>query len=93
MALEDEVKRAGDARQVLESSIFIEAREHVRETIDRLMRQVPVADQTMHTRLILMLQCWDTLERYFEQIKQTGAIAEIQIEQREERKKRFQIFG
>lgn len=92
MALEDEVRQGGDARQVLESTIFIEAREHVREKIDRLMRQVPVADQTMHTRLILMLQCWDTLERYFEQIKQTGEIAELQL-QEAERKKRIRLFG
>jgi hypothetical protein len=47
----------------------------------------------MHTRLILALQCWDALEKYLEQVKQTGEMADFQIVQQEERKKRFQIFG
>jgi hypothetical protein len=92
VALEDEVKRGGDARQVLESTIFIEARKHVLDGIETQMRRVPMADQTMHTRLILALQCWDALEKYLEQIKQTGEIADFQLEQAE-RKRRFQIFG
>ena len=93
MALEDEVKRGGDARQVLDSTIFLEARKHVLDGLERQMRNVPMADQTMHTRLILALQCWDALEKYLEQIKQTGEIADFQLEQQAERKRRFQIFG
>ena len=93
MALEDEVRKGGDARQVLDSAIFLEARRRVLEGIERQMCAVPLADGTMHTRLIVMRQCWDALEKYLEQIKQTGEIAEFQLQQQEERKKRFQIFG
>lgn len=93
MALEDEVRKGGDAAQVLDSTVFLEARKHVLDGIERQMCSVPLADQTMHTRLIVMRQCWDALEKYLEQIKQTGEIAEFQLTQQEERKKRFQIFG
>ena len=90
---DDEVIRAGHAREVLDSSIFKEASEAVREGIYSLMGRVPVADQNMHTRLILMLQCWGQLERYLDQVKQTGEIKAFEAQQEETRKRVFGIFG
>lgn len=89
----DEVVLGGKAVQVLDSAVFLEAKKHVKEGIERQMKAVPLSDQTMHTRLIVALQVWDQLEKYLEQIKQTGEIRQFQIQQEEERKKRFQIFG
>ena len=89
----DEVILGGKAAQVLDSTVFLEAKKHVREGIDRQMRAVPLSDQNMHTRLIVALQVWDQLEKYLEQIKQTGEIRQFQITQEEERKKRFSLFG
>ena len=93
MAPEEEVIRGGEAEQVLNSTIFNAARKHVLDGIDRQMRNVPMSDEKMHSRLILTLQCWHALESYLDQIKQTGEIAEFQIQQQEEAKRRFRIFG
>jgi hypothetical protein len=93
VASDDEIKRGGDAASVLDSSVFIAARKHVLEGIERQMRAVPMANQEMHSRLILTLQCWDGLEKYLEQIKQTGEIAQFTIKQEEERRARFKLFG
>lgn len=93
MAADEEIARGGEAAQVLDSTVFLAARKHVLEGIERQMRHVPLSDQTMHTRLILALQVWDSLEKYLEQIKQTGEIAQFTIRQEEERRARFKLFG
>jgi hypothetical protein len=87
-----EVIRGGHAREVLDSDIFREASNAVKSAIDAHMLKVPVADQAMHTRLILMRQCWHQLESYLEQVKQTGEVADFQIQQEAERKK-WRMFG
>lgn len=93
MGSDEEITRGGDAAQVLDSKIFVEAKQAVLEGIQRQMKAVPMSDQTMHSRLIMLLQCWSTLESYLDQVKQTGEIAQFQIKQDEERKSRFKIFG
>lgn len=93
MGSDEEITRGGDAAQVLDSKIFVEAKKAVLEGIQRQMKAVPMSDQAMHSRLILALQCWDVLESYLANVKQTGEIAQFQIKQDEERKSRFKIFG
>jgi chromatin segregation and condensation protein Rec8/ScpA/Scc1 (kleisin family) len=89
----DEIVRGGKAALVLDSQVFLDAKEHVLEGIQRQMRAVPLADQNMHTRLIVAMQVWDQLEKYLEHIKQTGEIRQFQVQQEEERKRRFTLFG
>jgi hypothetical protein len=93
MTPDEEITRGGDAAAVLDAPIFVEARKAVLEGIQRQMKTVPMSDQTMHTRLILALQVWATLDGYLEQIRQTGVIAQFQINQTEEQKKRFRLFA
>lgn len=93
MVPEEEIVRGGQARDVLDAPIFVEAKKAILDGIHAQMRAVPLADDKMHTRLILMLQLWDTLEKYLENVKQTGEIAEFKIQQDEERKWRFRMFG
>lgn len=90
MSPEEELIRAGDAKSVIDSTIFTEARKQVLEGIQSQMRRAPVADNVMHTRLILTLQLWTALEDYLNGIVQTGEIAHFQIE---EEKKRRRFFG
>jgi len=92
VAPEEEIIRGGDAAQVLDAPIFVEAKKAVLDGIHRQMVVVPIADQTMHTRLITVLQLWTTLEAYLTQVRQTGEIAQFQIAQDEQRK-RFRLFG
>lgn len=91
MAPEEEVVRGGRAAELLDSAIFKEAKQHVLDTLTAQMRKVPMSDQTMHTRLIVALQCWDAFERFFEQLKQTGEMAQIQLAQEEQKRKWYQL--
>ncbi len=93
MAPEEEIIRGGQAAQVLDAPIFVEAKKRVLEGIQRQMEAVPMSDQVMHTRLIMTLQVWKALESYLDQVKQTGEIADFQIRQQEEQRKRFKLFG
>lgn len=93
MAPEEEIIRGGNAAQVLDAPIFVEAKQAVLDGIQRQMKAVPMSDQTMHSRLIMLLQCWSTLESYLEQVKQTGEIAQFQINQQDEQRRRFKLFG
>ncbi|PVX77174.1 hypothetical protein [Paraburkholderia unamae] len=92
MAPEEEIVLGGRAAEVLDSTVFLNAKKAVTEGIQRQMRAVPLSDQTMHTRLIVALQVWDQLEKYLENIKQTGEIRQFEITQEEERKRRFALF-
>ncbi|KVU10669.1 hypothetical protein WK62_05235 [Burkholderia ubonensis] len=93
MAPEEEIIRGGQAAQVLDAPIFVEAKKRVLDGIHEQMKRVPMADQTMHTRLVMTLQLWHALESYLEQAKQTGELADFQIRQEEERRSRFKLFG
>lgn len=91
MTADEEIIRAGHAREILDSALFQEARTHIASQIRAQMEKAPIADQQLHTRLIMMLQLWRALEAYFEQIAETGKLAEIQIEQ--ERARRLWQFA
>lgn len=84
--LNAETHRAGEARQILDSAMFQAARAHLEEQLAAARQAVPIRDTDMHTRLILMEQMFKNLIGYFEQIAQTGRMAEIQLRQEEERK-------
>jgi hypothetical protein len=92
MTPQEEIIRAGHAREILDSALFKEAREHITAQINAQMAKVPISDQTMHTRLIMMLQTWAALQGWFEQVAETGKLAKVQIEQ-EERRRLFRFPG
>ena len=88
MTPEEEMVRAGHAREVFESAMFKEAQSHVLDGITYQMAKCPVHDQTMHTRLIMMLQLWKALESYLQNVVETGKMAEFQVAA-EEKKRGF----
>ena len=90
MSPEEEVIRAGHAREMLDNALFKEMREHIRSRIDAQIVAAPISDQTLHTRLVMMAQLWHAIEQWFQQVADTGELAGIQIEQ--ERQKRS-LFG
>lgn len=79
---EEELIRAGHAREVLDSPIFKEACERIEDSLADQRRRVPMRETDMHTRLILTEQLWGNLRDYLEQIAQTGKFAEFEIERR-----------
>lgn len=78
---------------MLDSAIFNEAKQRVIDGIHAKMKAVPLNDEKMHTRLICLLQCWNSLESYLSQVRETGRLADFQIRASEEKQHRFQIFG
>ncbi len=82
MTLEDELRHAAEARQMLEAPIFVAARANLESQLASLRRSVPIRETEMHTRLILMEQLAQTFFGYFEQLAQTGRLAELQLEEK-----------
>ena len=82
MTPEQEIIRAGEARQILDAPVFQAAKAYIEEQLSTARRSVPIRETEMHTRLILMEQLWSNLLGYFEQLAQTGKMAEIQIAER-----------
>jgi hypothetical protein len=85
MTPDEEVRRAGEARQVLDAPIFQQARKNLEDQMAQLRRNVPIRETEMHTRLILMEQLADRFFGYFEQLAQTGRMAEIHMAEERER--------
>lgn len=81
MTLEEEMRRAGSARQVIDSEIFQEARKYLESQLANLRRGVPLRDTDMHTRLILMEQLSNQFFEFFDQLAQTGRMAELHLEE------------
>lgn len=86
MTPEQEMHRAGDARQMINSPLWVEARADLEGKLAQLRRTVPISSTEMHTRLILMEQIKEQFFGYFEQLAQTGRMAEIQMDQEQHRR-------
>ncbi len=84
--MSDELRRAGEARQMLDTPIFVAAKKHIEDQLAYLRRSVPIRETEMHTRLILMEQLWQQLLGYFELLAQTGKMAELRLQDEEKRK-------
>lgn len=91
MSPEEELIRAGEAKQVLDSTLFIEATRRITESLAEQRRRVPVRDTDMHTRLIITEQLWGNIEDWLKQTAETGKFATFQIQQREAAKRG--LFG
>lgn len=58
----------------------------IRDGINAQMDKAPLVQTEMHTKLILTRQLLNNLEKYVENIIQTGKLAQFQIDQEEKRK-------
>lgn len=86
---QEEIVRAGQAKQLLDSPLFIEMRQQVETQLAAQRRAAPIRDTDLHTRLIITEQLWANLMGFFEQTAQTGKLAEVQIQQERSLKERF----
>lgn len=86
MTPEQELQRAGEAKQVLGAAIFMEAIASIEKQLENARHNAPLRDTEMHTRLILMEQLWHNLLGFFEQIVQTGKMAELELEKQRQQK-------
>lgn len=82
MSPEEELIRAGEARQVFESRMFQEATKRIVESLAAQRRLVPIKDTDMHMRLIVTEQLWGNLTDWLQQTVETGRFAEFTIQQK-----------
>ena len=91
-----QIQRAGEARQLLDSRIFQEAKADIESRLAFLRRDVPITSTQAHTQIILMDQAWGMLLEYFEQIALTGKLAQQHLDetqkQRESWNERLRAF-
>jgi hypothetical protein len=80
MTPEEELRRAGEAQQVLGSSVFQEACNRIDEGLAAQRRGVPITATEMHTALILTEQLWSNVRNWIEQVAQTGKFAQIELD-------------
>lgn len=86
---QEELVRAGQAKEILHSPLFIEMRQTIETQLAANRRAAPIRDTDLHTRLIITEQLWGNLLSFFEQVAQTGRMAEVQIQQERSLKERF----
>lgn len=80
MDLQTELQRGEQARQVLESEIYAESWQAVRDGIISAWESAPIRDKEGANELKLMLKLLTDVRRNVETVMQTGKMAKIQIE-------------
>lgn len=78
--LEKERGRGNDAAYILNHAIFKEAWNAAKESLENQRLKIGLRDTDMHTRLIMAEQILSTLKHYFEDVINTGKMAQIQLE-------------
>lgn len=79
---QDEVRKADEAKQLLNHPLFKEAFESTERQILDQMKQVRPSDERMHTRLIDAYKLLHTLKGHLEQHIETGMLAALQLEEK-----------
>lgn len=82
----DPIVRANDAKVIINSPLWQDAKADIEGKLQYLRRSVPITQTDMHTRIILMEQLWGYLLDYFEQISQSGKLA-LRLQEDEARRK------
>jgi hypothetical protein len=86
MTPEQELQRAREAESLLNSPLFVEARQSLERQLAALRRDVNIHSTEMHTRLILMEQLSGRFFSFFEQALQTGKMAQVKLQDEERRR-------
>jgi hypothetical protein len=76
---EEEIVRAGEAKRIIESAMWQEAIRHIDGSLAAQRQAVPLRETEMHTRLIIAEQVFVKLQEFFQQIVDTGQMAEITL--------------
>ena len=88
--LEQEIIRGRDADFILHHAIFKEAWAAAKQSLESQRLKVGLRDTDMHTRLIMAEQILITVQHYFENVIQTGKMADIQLGNKASRFRLFQ---
>lgn len=76
---EEQERRAGEARGMLQHPLFVEALQSVETSLRRARECASITDTDTHTRLILMEQCQAQLISYLRNVMMTGNMAKAKL--------------
>ena len=76
---QEEIVRAGQAKEIVNSVLWQDACKHIADNLAAQRQQVPLRETEMHTRLIIAEQVWGKFQDFFQQIIDTGQMAEITL--------------
>lgn len=73
-----EIRRGDDARLILESPLYKEAIQKVRDGLINAMQQSPFGDEKTHNRLVIGLQLLNQIDKQLNDVMLTGKMASMQ---------------
>jgi hypothetical protein len=76
-----EIQRGDDARIILESPLYREAIQKVKDGLISAMQQSPLGDEKTHNRLVIGLQLLGQIEKQLYDVMMTGKMARIQAQE------------
>jgi hypothetical protein len=76
-----EIQRGDDARIILESPLYREAIQKVKDGLISAMQQSPLGDEKTHNRLVIGLQLLGQIEKQLYDVMMTGKMAQIQAQE------------
>lgn len=80
MDLHDEIARGAEAKKIIESPVYTQAFQSVRDAVTRKWRESPVSDTQGMYELKMMDKVLSLVHGYINDAMQTGKMAEIQLE-------------
>ena len=72
----EEVRRAGEAQQLLDNPLFKEALVTVREALITHLLNTRVAEELERDRLYITIKALDLVEQHIKSVLETGTLAE-----------------
>lgn len=91
MTEEDRIFRATDAKQLLENPLFVEAFAAVANHLQMAAMSCEPDNQVKAQRVIISIQLLASIKREITRIVQDGAVAQVQLNELENKRK-FAIF-
>jgi hypothetical protein len=77
----EEIRRGDDARLIIESPLYKESIQKVRDGLINAMQQSPLGDEKTHNRLVIGLQLLNQIEKHMKDVMITGKMAQIQAKE------------
>lgn len=87
---QSELAEGQDAADLLDSRGWQRARAAFLSGLEAQRRKAPIKDVELHTKLVLLEQCFLALEGWLENCRTTGKMAAYQLDQ-DRKRKEFQV--
>lgn len=93
MELITEIHRGDEAQRLLDSEVYVDSMQKVRDGIYKAMQDAPMGDEKTHNRLVIALQLLNQIEKQIKDVATTGKMAKLQFENQTLRDKFRKISG